>query len=1043
MMSRFFIFRPIFAWVLAVFAMLCGALSLLNLPVSQYPNISAPAIMISAIYPGASAEAVQTNVVKVIEPQLNGLDGFRYMSATSNIDGSMELIVTFEQGTDPDVAQVQVQNKLQLATPNLPEEVQRQGVRVVKYQINFMQVIALIDKSGTYNSLALGDLIASKIQDPISRVPGVGDFILLGSQGAMRIWLDPAKLRSFDLTPSEVAQAIREENVQISAGQLGGLPALKHVQLNASVLGSSRMSSVEEFEEIFLKVNTDGAQVRLKDVAKVELGADNFSIKGKYSGLPSAGLALRLAPGANIIETVEGINKVLEEIKGQLPEGIEVVVPYDTLPSVHASIDSVITTIIEAIVLVFLVMYLFLQNMRATIIPTLAIPVVLLGSFALLPLFDITINVLSMYAMVLAIGLLVDDAIVVVENVERLMHEEGLSAKDATVKSMRQISGALVGIGLVLSAVFVPMAFFGGASGIIYKQFAVTVVVCMSLSVLVALIFTPALCATILKPSREHDSPPRFFIWFNNMFNRTNLRFERGVKGILAHRGKYLVVFALITVGTGYLFTGLPKSFLPGEDQSLMIIDVRLAANASAERTESVLSEIKDQLLTAEADAVESVFTVNGFNFAGRGQNSGLVFVELKDWKERKAEGLDVFSVTSRTQDRLFQINDTQAFAFVPPAILELGNAMGFEMSILDLANKGHSELMQARNQFLQMANQHPSLVAVRPNGREDEAQYRIIVDREKAKALGVSLAAVNETLSAAWGSMYVNDFVDSGRVKRVYIQGVAGDRMSPEDFENWYVKNRAGEMVSFSTFSSGVWEKGSPKLERLDGFSSVQILGQPSAGLSTGDAITAVNEIMDKLPEGFGVKFTGMSYEEIKTGDMAPALYALTVVIIFLCLAALYESWTVPVSVMLVFPLGALGAIVATLLRDLSADVYFQVGLMATLGLTAKNAILIVEFAKKLYEEDGRTLVEAAVEAARLRLRPIVMTSLAFSLGVLPMALATGAGAGSQQSVATGILGGTITATVLAIFFVPLFFVMVIKLVERFKNSKKEGVQK
>ena len=1043
MMSRFFIFRPIFAWVLAVFAMLCGALSLLNLPVSQYPNISAPAIMISAIYPGASAEAVQTNVVKVIEPQLNGLDGFRYMSATSNIDGSMELIVTFEQGTDPDVAQVQVQNKLQLATPNLPEEVQRQGVRVVKYQINFMQVIALIDKSGTYDSLALGDLIASKIQDPISRVPGVGDFILLGSQGAMRIWLDPAKLRSFDLTPSEVAQAIREENVQISAGQLGGLPSLEHVQLNASVLGSSRMSSVEEFEEIFLKVNTDGAQVRLKDVAKVELGADNFSITGKYSGLPSAGLALRLAPGANIIETVEGINNTLEEIKGQLPEGIEVVVPYDTLPSVHASIDSVITTIIEAIVLVFLVMYLFLQNMRATIIPTLAIPVVLLGTFALLPLFDITINVLSMYAMVLAIGLLVDDAIVVVENVERLIHEEGLSAKDATVKSMGQISGALVGIGLVLSAVFVPMAFFGGASGIIYKQFAVTVVVCMSLSVLVALIFTPALCATILKPSREHDSPPRFFTWFNNMFNRTNLRFERGVKGILAHRGKYLVVFALITAGTGYLFTGLPKSFLPGEDQGLLIIDVRLAANASAERTESVLSEIKDQLLTAEADAVESVFTVNGFNFAGRGQNSGLVFVELKDWDERKAEGLDVFSVTSRTQYRLFQINDTQAFAFVPPAILELGNAMGFEMSILDLANKGHSELMQARNQFLQMANQHPSLVAVRPNGREDEAQYRIIVDREKAKALGVSLAAVNETLSAAWGSMYVNDFVDSGRVKRVYIQGVAGDRMSPEDFEKWYVKNRAGEMVPFSAFSSGVWEKGSPKLERLDGFSSVQVLGQPSAGLSTGDAITAVHEIMDKLPEGFGVKFTGMSYEEIKTGDLAPALYALTVLIIFLCLAAMYESWTVPVSVMLVFPIGALGAIVATLLRDLSADVYFQVGLMTTLGLTAKNAILIVEFAKKLYEEDGRTLVEAAVEAARLRLRPIVMTSLAFSLGVLPMALATGAGAGSQQSVATGILGGTITATVLAIFFVPLFFVMVIKLVERFKNSKKEGVQK
>ncbi len=1033
-MSRFFIDRPIFAWVLAIVAMLAGALSLMNMPISQYPNIAAPAVSIQVTYPGASAQTVQDTVVQVIEQQLSGLDGFRYMSAESASDGSMNIIVTFEQGTNPDIAQVQVQNKLQLATPRLPEEVQRQGLRVVKYQMNFFLIIGLVDKTGKMTNFDLGNVIASQLQDPISRINGVGDYMLFGSPYAMRIWLDPVKLNSYQLTPGDVAQAIREQNVQVSSGQLGGLPTRSGVQLNATVLGKTRMTTPAEFEEILVKVKADGSQVRVKDLGKVALASDNFAISSKYRGEYSAGLALRLASGGNLLETVKAVKAELEKQKAYLPEGVEVIYPYDTTPVVEASIESVVHTIGEAVILVFLVMFLFLQSFRATLIPTLAVPVVLLAAFALLPTFGITINVLTMYAMVLAIGLLVDDAIVVVENVERLMHEEGLSPLEATRKSMQQISGALVGIGMVLSAVFVPMAFFGGSAGIIYKQFAVTIVICMALSVLVALIFTPALCATILKAPQGHGHQERkgFFGWFNRVFDRSTARFERGVGGILKHRGRYLLIFALITAGTGYLFTQIPKAFLPNEDQGLMMAEVRMPLNASAERTEAVLQEVKDYLVNDEGELVEHVMTINGFNFAGRGQNSGLVLIVLKDWAVRQGAGQDAFSLAQRANERLTHIKDGQAMVFVPPAILEMGNAMGFDLYLQDNSGLGHEALMKARNQFLQLAAENPKLKAVRPNGKDDEPQFQVRIDDEKARALQVSIASINETMSAAWGSMYVNDFIDLGRVKRVYLQGVDSSRIAPEDFDKWYVRNALGEMVPFSAFATGDWVYGSPKLERYGGISSLQILGEPAAGYSTGDAMVAIGEIMQQLPPGIGLSYNGLSYEEIKTGNQAPILYALTVIIVFLCLAALYESWSVPVSVILVVPLGILGAVLATLMRGLEADVYFQIGLMTTVGLTAKNAILIIEFAKELYEKEGVPLAKAAIEAAKLRLRPIIMTSLAFTFGVLPMALNTGAGAGSQHSIATGVVGGMITATVLAVFFVPLFYVVVVKLFER-----------
>ncbi|AEC19586.1 Solvent-resistant pump membrane transporter Srp [Pusillimonas sp. T7-7] len=1029
-MSKFFIDRPIFAWVLAIVIMLAGALSIFGMPVNQYPNIAAPAISVSVTYPGASAQTVQDTVVQVIEQKMNGLDGLRYMSSESNSDGSMSVILTFEQGIDPDIAQVQVQNKLQLATPLLPEEVQRQGIRVAKYQANFMLVVSLVDESGRMDAADLSDYIATNFQDPISRTEGVGDFMLFGSQYAMRIWLDPEKLNSFALTPGDVANAIRTQNVQVASGQLGGLPTAKGVQLTATIIGKTRLQTIPEFENILLKVNPDGSQLRLRDVSEITLGAENFSISSEYNGNPSSGMALRLASGGNLLETVERVEGVIGKLEAFLPDGLKIVYPYDTTPVVEASIDSVVHTLFEAIVLVFLVMYLFLQNFRATLIPTLAVPVVLLGTFGILSAFGFTINILTMYAMVLAIGLLVDDAIVVVENVERVMVEEGLSAREATRKSMGQIQGALVGIGVVLSAVFVPMAFFGGSAGIIYKQFAITIVSAMGLSVLVALIFTPALCATMLKPSTaEHHNKKGFFGWFNRVFDRGNNRYQRSVTGMLKHRGRYMVVFVLIVGGLAVLFSRIPTTFLPEEDQSIMFVQVQTPSNSSAERTGAALDEVTNYLLNEESGMVESVMTVKGFSFAGRGQNSGIAFVKLKPWEEREGDVTDVFSLAQRSGVRFAQIKDATAFAFVPPAIIEMGNATGFDFYLQNMGGLSHDQMMAARNQLLQLAAQDPALTMVRPNGLDDEPQYQVLIDDEKVRALQLNLADVNETMSAAWGSMYVNDFIDRGRVKRVYIQGEMASRLAPEDFGKWYVRNAEGNMVPFSAFATGEWIYGSPKLQRFNGVPAIQIQGAPAPGYSTGEAMQAIERLVAQLPEGVDMAYNGLSYEERRTGSQAPMLYALTVLIVFLSLAALHESWSVPASVMLVVPLGVIGAVIATLLRGLSNDVFFQIGLLTTVGLSAKNAILIVEFAKQLYEQEGRTLVQAAVEAAKLRLRPIIMTSLAFTFGVLPMALASGAGQGSQHAIATGVVGGMITATVLAIFFIPLFFVVVMSL--------------
>jgi multidrug efflux pump len=1037
-MPRFFIGRPIFAWVIALVIMLAGGLAILTLPVNQYPSIAPPAVGISVSYPGASAQTVQDTVVQVIEQQLNGIDGLRYIRSDSNSDGSMSITVTFDQGVDPDIAQVQVQNKLQLATPLLPQEVQQQGIRVTKSVRNFLMVIGVVSTDGSMNRDDLADYIISNLQDPISRTDGVGDFQVFGAPYAMRIWLDPAKLNNFKLTPTDVRSAIQAQNVQVSAGQFGGLPAVPGQQLNATIIGKTRMQSPEEFREILLKANPDGSQVRLKDVARVELGAQSANISAEFNGLPASGLAIKLATGANALETSEAIKATIAELEAFFPPGMRVEYPYETAPVVSASINGVVHTLIEAVVLVFLVMYLFLQNFRATLIPTLAVPVVLLGTFGVLSVFGFTINILTMFAMVLAIGLLVDDAIVVVENVERVMAEDGLSPLEATRKSMDQIQGALVGIGLVLSAVFIPMAFFGGSTGVIYRQFAITIASAMTLSVLVALTFTPALCATLLKPIPKggHAEKRGFFGWFNRTFDRSVNRYERGVASMLKRKAPYLLIYVVIVAVMAVLFTRIPSAFLPDEDQSVMYAQVQTPAGSTAERTQESIDTMRKYLMEEEGDVVNSVFTVTGFSFAGRGQNSGIAFIGLKPWGERTEPGQSVFALAERAQKRFSTYRDAMVFAFAPPAVMELGNATGFNLFLQDNAGVGHDTLMQARNQLLGMASQHPALMAVRPNGLEDEPQYQLTIDDEKARVLGVSLSEVNSTQSIAWGSSYVNDFIDRGRVKRVYLQGEASARMNPTDLSKWYLRNNRGEMVPFTAIASGKWIYGSPKLSRYNGVAAMEIMGEAAPGFSTGEAMVAVEELAKKLPQGIGVAWTGLSYEERISGDQAPMLYALSLLVVFLCLAALYESWSIPMVVMLVVPLGVIGALIATLGRGLTNDVFFQVGLLTTVGLTAKNAILIVEFAKDLREQ-GMSLFDAAVEACRMRLRPIIMTSLAFTLGVLPLALASGAGAGSSHAIGTGVIGGMITATVLAIFWVPLFFVIISSL---FSSKKTES---
>jgi len=1032
-MSKFFIDRPIFAWVIALVIMLVGALSILKLPINQYPSIAPPAIAISVTYPGASAQTVQDTVVQVIEQQLNGIDNLRYVSSESNSDGSMTITATFEQGTNSDTAQVQVQNKLNLATPLLPQEVQQQGIRVTKAVKNFLLVIGVVSRDGSMTKDDLSNYIVSNMQDPISRTAGVGDFQVFGAQYAMRIWLDPAKLNKYNLTPSDVSAAISAQNVQVSSGQLGGLPALPGQQLNATIIGKTRLQTAEQFKAILLKVNQDGSQVRVGDVADVGLGGENSSISAQFNGSPASGLAVKLANGANALDTAKALRKTIDDLKPFFPQGMEVVFPYDTTPVVTESIKGVVETLVEAIVLVFLVMFLFLQNFRATVITTMTVPVVLLGTFGILAAAGFSINTLTMFGMVLAIGLLVDDAIVVVENVERVMAEEGLSPKEATKKSMGQIQGALVGIALVLSAVLLPMAFFSGSTGVIYKQFSITIVSAMALSVMVALIFTPALCATMLKPiaKGDHGTPKKgFFGWFNRNFDRGVRSYERGVGNMLSRKAPYLLAYLLIVVGMIWLFTRIPTAFLPEEDQGVLFAQVQTPAGSSAERTQVVIDEMRTYLLDKEAGAVSSVFTVNGFNFAGRGQSSGLAFIMLKPWHERDW-GNSVFALAQRAQQHFFSFRDAMVFAFAPPAVLELGNATGFDVFLQDRAGIGHEKLMEARNQFLGMAAQSKVLYQVRPNGLNDEPQYHLEIDDEKAQALGLSLSDINSTLSISFGSSYVNDFIDRGRVKKVYVQGQAGARMSPEDLKKWYVRNSAGTMVPFSAFAKGEWIYGSPKLARYNGVEAMEVLGSPAPGYSTGEAMAEVEAIAKKLPAGVGISWTGLSYEERLSGSQAPALYALSLLMVFLCLAALYESWSIPIAVMLVVPLGIIGALMATSLRGLSNDVYFQVGLLTTIGLAAKNAILIVEFAKELHEQ-GRSLRDAAIEACRMRLRPIIMTSLAFVLGVVPLAISTGAGSGSQHAIGTGVIGGMLTATILAIFWVPLFFVTVSSIGQR-----------
>ncbi len=1035
-MARFFIDRPIFAWVIALVIMLGGVLAILGLPISQYPSIAPPSISIAGNYPGASAKTVEDAVTQIIEQKMKGIDGLQYMSSSSDSSGSIGITLTFKNGTDPDIAQVQVQNKLQLATPLLPAAVTQQGLVVSKATMNFLMVLGFVSEDGKMEEADLGDYVASSVVDSLSRVDGVGEVTQFGSQYAMRIWLDPAKLLSYQLIPDDIASAIRAQNAEVSAGELGGAPSPRGQQLNATVSAQSRLQTKEQFGAILVKTRADGAVVRLRDVASMELGSESYNIVARFNGKSAAGVAIKLATGGNALDTATKVKAKIAEMEKNFPAGMKAVVAFDTSPFVKLSIEEVVKTLIEAIVLVFLVMYLFLQNFRATLIPTMAVPVVLLGTFGVLSILGYSINTLTMFAMVLAIGLLVDDAIVVVENVERIMSEEGLSPVEATRKSMTQITGALVGIALVLSAVFVPMAFFSGSTGVIYRQFSITIVSAMVLSVLVAMVFTPALCATLLKPvEKGHKAASTgFFGWFNRSFDKGSRRYQGWVGTLIARTGRTLVVYAILAAVMAFGFLRLPTSFLPAEDQGILYTLVQLPVGATQERTLKVVEQVEQHYLTEQKDAVESVFSVAGFSFAGNGQNAAMAFVKLKDFDERGNDSLRAPAVVGKAMGRFMQIKDAMVFAIAPPAVMELGNANGFDLMLKDEGGIGHDALMGARNQLLGMAAQSKIVTQVRPNGLEDSPQYKLEVDQEKASALGLSIADINSVLSTSWGGAYVNDFIDRGRVKKVYMQGASDARMAPEDIGKWYARNAKGEMVSFSTFASGKWISASPRLERYNGTPSLNIQGEAAPGFSSGDAMLEMEALVAKLPPGVGYEWNGVSIEERAAGSQTTMLYAMSLLIVFLCLAALYESWSIPFSVLLVVPLGVLGTVLGTMVFGMSNDVYFQVALLTVVGLAAKNAILIVEFAKEL-EDGGMDVKKATLEAVHLRLRPILMTSIAFGLGVLPLAISSGAGSASQNAIGIGVLGGMLSATFLGIFFVPVFFVVVRAFVVR-KNK-------
>ncbi|TBM24098.1 multidrug efflux RND transporter permease AcrD [Hafnia paralvei] len=1026
-MANFFIDRPIFAWVIAIIISLTGLLAINTLPVEQYPNLAPPTVRISASYPGASAQTLENTVTQIIEQNMTGLDGLLYMSSQSSSTGSASITLTFQAGINPNEAMQQVQNQLQGATRKLPQDVQQQGVTVSKSGDNSLMTVAFVSTDHSMTRQDIADYVASNLQDPISRIDGVGSVDAFGSQYAMRIWLDPNKLNNYKLTTQDVVTAIETQNNQIAVGQVGGTPSVNGQALNATMNAQAQLQTPEQFRDITLRVNTDGSYVTLGDVATVELGAENYDYLSRYNGMPASGMSIKLASGANELATDKLVKAKLTELEKYFPHGLKVEYAYETTPFVQESIKDVVKTLFEAIFLVFLVMYLFLQNFRATLIPTIAVPVVLLGTYAVLYAFGFSINTLTMFAMVLAIGLLVDDAIVVVENVERVMAEEGLSPREATRKSMAQIQSALVGIALVLSAVFVPMAFFGGTTGAIYRQFSVTIVSAMVFSVLVALILTPALCATLLKPIKKGElhSQKGFFGWFNRVFERSTHQYENGVARIVRNSGRTMLLYLLIIVGLALAFTRLPTSFLPLEDRGVFMTQIQLPVGSTQQQTLKVVEKVENYLLQCEKKNVVSVFSIIGSGPGGNGQNVARMFVRLKHWDERSNPDDSSFAIIDRATAEFNKIKEARVFASSPPAISGLGNSAGFDMELEDHAGLGHAELMKARDTLLAAAAKEPQLTRVRHNGLDDSPQLQVNIDQRKAQALGVNIDDINNTLKTAWGSTYVNDFLDRGRVKKVYVQSAAPYRMLPSDIYSWYVNNNNGEMVPFSAFANSQWTYGSPRLERYNGNAALEIVGEAATGVSTGTAMDIMERLVSHLPNGIGLEWTGMSYQERLSGAQAPALYAISLLVVFLCLAALYESWSIPFSVMLVVPLGVLGAVCATWVRGLENDVYFQVGLLTIIGLSAKNAILIVEFANELHRS-GKDLLEATLEACRLRLRPILMTSLAFIFGVLPMAISHGAGSGSQHAVGTGVLGGMFTATILAIFFVPVFFILV-----------------
>ncbi|HZW14261.1 MAG TPA: efflux RND transporter permease subunit [Noviherbaspirillum sp.] len=1033
-MPKFFIDRPVFAWVIAVFILLAGALSITRLPIAQYPTIAPPAIQVNATYPGATAQTLDDSVISLIEQEMNGADGLQYIESQAQANGQAQVTITFLPGTNPDLAAVDVQNRIKRVEARLPQAVTQQGVQVTKARSNFLLVITLSSTDGRLDPVALGDYLSRNVLNEIKRVPGVGQAQLFGTERAMRIWIDPARLVGLKLTPADVTAAIRAQNAQVASGSLGELPNPSNLQVTAPIVVSGQLSSPEEFGNIILRANRDGSTVRLRDVARIEVGGQQYGTSARLNGKPNAAIGVQLSPTANALATAKAVRARMEQLEKYFPAGVKFDIPYDTSRFVQISIEEVVKTLLEAIVLVFLVMYLFLQNMRYTLIPTIVVPVALMGTFATMLLFGFSINVLTMFGMVLAIGILVDDAIVVVENVERIMSEEGLSPRDATRKAMGQITGAIIGITLVLIAVFLPMALFGGAVGAIYRQFSLSMVASMAFSALMALTLTPALCATLLKPveAGHHHAKTGFFGWFNRGFHRTSVGYQSMVGRMLAKTTRYMVLYGLILGCVALLYARMPTSFLPQEDQGFLITNVQLPPGASANRTFEVLGQIEDYYM--KQPAVANVIAIAGFSFSGSGQNAGLVFTPLKDWSERDKDQ-SAEAIAGRAFGAFSQIKDAIVFPLSPPPIMELGNATGFTMRLQDRAGLGHDALLAARNQLLGMAAQSKVVAGVRPEGLEDTPQLQLNIDRDKANALGVSFTDINSTLSTALGSSYVNDFPNQGRQQRVIVQADAQKRVQPEDLQNLYVRNAKGDMVPFSSFTTTQWIVAPVQLFRYNGYPSMKISGAAAPGRSTGEAMDEMEQLVAKLPQGIALEWTGQSLEEKTSGAQAPALFALSLLAVFLVLAALYESTTIPISVLLVVPLGILGALLFATMRGMPNDVYFKVGLIAIIGLSAKNAILIVEFAKDL-QAQGMSLFNATLEAVHLRFRPIIMTSLAFILGVLPLVIASGAGSASQRAIGTGVMGGMITATVLAVLLVPVFFVVIRS---RFKGSERQ----